>query len=294
MGSSSSTTSVGGAAANVSLTPDYRLKWLGNSGNNVRAIRQRRLERLGGARRAHGARRDGHFAADIFLPARCPRKNLIMAGVCCYRYKFYLETGSRRRWLHDPRQPLDKDPDGWVNNFMCKYAHTHDGSPLRMLPRASFTKPHSAGASGASSERSGNVRWESAPPPPPALEVCLVLPATYLNGTKLSAMSTRGPGMCCEACRRQRGCHAYNWRPEPLARNCVLFGRDYGTPRGTALSSAGLVKVPLRQSTTTGISAWSPPPPPSPGLAASRGKPTRVRSRKSKGKHKSKRSQSSV
>jgi hypothetical protein len=62
-----------------------------------------------------------------------------------------------------------------------------------------------------------------------------------------------------EACRRKRGCMAYNWRPlavtpaynwrsEPLPRNCVFFGSHYGTPRGTALSSAGLVRVPLRAS----------------------------------------------
>ena len=249
--------------------PDYRLKWFGANAHAVSVSGDWNGWATPGVPMERDE--DGIFAADIFLPARCPRKNLIMERVCCYRYKFHLEAGARRRWLHDPRQPLDKDPDGWVNNFMCKYANSQDGSPLRMLPRASFTKPQGSnavvgwgngdgnegGSEGGndstndggttSAHRAVHPPRQHAPPPVPvpAVESCLVLPATYFNGTRLSAASTRGPGMCCDSCRRNPRCHAYNWRPEPLARNCVLFGRNYGSPRGTALSSAGLLRLPL-------------------------------------------------
>jgi hypothetical protein len=100
--------------------PDYRLKWIGTKVVSVAVSG----DWTGWSTPGIPMERDenGEWAADIYLPRRCPRKNLILTGVCCYRYKFYIDTGSRQRWLHDPRQPMDKDPDGWVNNFMCKYA----------------------------------------------------------------------------------------------------------------------------------------------------------------------------
>ena len=280
--------------------PDYRLKWLGAGAQTVSISGD-----WNGWTTTTGIpmTRDetGAFAADVYLPMRCPRRNLIMRGVCCYRYKFFIDTGTRRRWLHDPRQPMDKDPDGWVNNFMCKYANGHDGAPLRTMPEGwrragKDTKKREEhlqgmgngggdggdGVDGAVPTTGVGARAEAAlaakaraasnqaaaaaaaaslaqkysgghaaakvigpPPPPPPVEVCLVLPATYFNGTTLSTTTTRGLGACCEMCRRRRGCAAYNWRPEPLARNCVLFGPNYGVPRGTALCSAGIVRVPL-------------------------------------------------
>ena len=97
-----------------------------------------------------------------------------------------------------------------------------------------------------------------------------VLPATYFNGSTLGTASTRGLGACCDVCRRRQGCAAYNWRPEPLGRNCVLFGAVYGVPRGTALCSAGIVKVPLAP----------PPPPPPPQLVSPRHQDGRGRKRR--------------
>lgn len=242
---------------------------------------------------------EGIFAVDIFLPPHCPRRNLIMTGVCCYRYKFYVDMGSRQRWLHDPRQPMDKDASGWVNNFLCKYAHSHDGTPLRMLPTAvnNNAPPEETAASGggvrptslvaaqaqaaAAAKAAAAARSEAAPgrqalsaaavqapPPPPGGEVCFSLPATYFNGTSIGARTTRGIGGCCEVCRRRPGCSAYTWRPEPVDRNCVLFGKDRGTAKGTALTSAGLVRVPLSHPTASAALHASPPPPlpPSPLL----------------------------
>ena len=285
--------------------PDYRLKWLGTGARAVSISG----DWTGWATPGVPMERDetGAFAASIYLPVRCPRRNLIMRGVCCYRYKFYVDTGTRRRWLHDPRQPMDKDPDGWVNNFMCKYANGRDGAPLRMMPdgwrsagkvsdQAKREAQQGMGGGGARGDASaaaaaaddGNALTSVAarkqaiaaarekaaanraareaaaaaaastangvalPPPPPfnVEEVCLVLPATYFNGSTLSTTTTRGLGACCEMCRRRIGCRAYNWRPEPLARNCVLFGEDYGVARGTALCSAGLVRVPRLRAPT--------------------------------------------
>ena len=37
------------------------------------------------------------------------------------------------------------------------------------------------------------------------------------------------------------GCTAFNWRPEPLPRNCVLFAKNHGVARGSPLSSAGTI-----------------------------------------------------
>ena len=286
--------------------PDYRLKWLGAGAQTVSISGD-----WNGWTTTTGIpmTRDetGAFAADVYLPMRCPRRNLIMRGVCCYRYKFFIDTGTRRRWLHDPRQPMDKDPDGWVNNFMCKYANGRDGAPLRMMPdgwrsagkvsdqakreaqqgmggggprgdasaaaaaaddgnaltsvaarkQAIAAAREKAAANRAAREAAAAAAASTAngvalPPPPPfnVEEVCLVLPATYFNGSTLSTTTTRGLGACCEMCRRRIGCRAYNWRPEPLARNCVLFGEDYGVARGTALCSAGLVRVPRLRAPT--------------------------------------------
>ena len=278
------------------LQPDYRLKWLGSASAKAVSVSGdwNNWSTTAGVF-AMARDDDGVFAANIFLPERCPRKNLIMAGVCCYRYKFYIEFGTRRRWQHDPRQPMDKDPDGWVNNFMCKYANGHDGKPMRTIPHASRAYAHQAeagnSASGPLSAAGGTVAAAKAaaekraaaqavalakrtgrllPPPPPPLEVCLVLPATYFNGSTLGTASTRGLGACCDVCRRRQGCAAYNWRPEPLGRNCVLFGAVYGVPRGTALCSAGIVKVPLAP----------PPPPPPPQLVSPRHQDGRGRKRR--------------
>lgn len=304
--------------------PDYRLKWLGTAPRAVSVAGDWNSWQIETA--VAMARDDtGSFAADIYLPTSCPRINLVMRGVCCYRYKFYVDAGQRRRWLHDPRQPMDKDPDGRVNNFMCKYANGHDGAPVRSnagkgskdqlgsreeaaerevvrdqrrrarreadeqmmkgigggggdnaaeaaddgdvltavgaravaaeaaKARASANQASASAAAAASlvQKYAGGPPSDTpnaiaaAPPPPAAQDVCLVLPATYFNGTTLSTTTTRGLGACCEICRRRRGCAAYNWRPEPLARNCVLFGSAYGVPRGTALCSAGIVRVPL-------------------------------------------------
>ena len=140
--------------------PDQRLKWLGAAARAVSVSGDWNGWSTPGI--AMSRDDDGHFAADIFLPDRCPRRNLIMAGVCCYRYKFYIDTGSRKRWQHDPRQPMDKDPDGWVNNFMCKYANGHDGSPMRTIPRFSVD-PRGGGLHSAESPPNSRLR----PPPDP-------------------------------------------------------------------------------------------------------------------------------
>ena len=254
--------------------PDYRLKWLGAAADAVSVSGDWNGWTTPGVPMLRDE--GGSWAADIYLPPGCPRQHLILTGVCCYHYKFFIETGKRRRWLHDPRQPMDKDPDGWVNNFLCKYASGPDGRPLPMLPHNMHGKGKGKGkgdggtampdadsppltmaaaavvaaeaaaarASGASSAAATDVAT-TVPPPPPPVEVCFVLPATYFNGSAIGSTSTRGLGGCCEMCRRKLGCVAYNWRPEPLPRNCVLFGRKHGVPRGTALSSAGIVRVPL-------------------------------------------------
>ena len=259
--------------ASPARLPDYRLKWLGTGAQAVSVSGDWNSWAVPGVpmQRDEG----NNWATDVFLPVDCPRKNLILTGVCCYRYKFYIDTGAKQRWLHDPRQPMDKDPDGWVNNFMCKYDSTSRHRPLPMIPpnvvsqahgkwkttgkpkdtnaaSAAMQLPPSTKASVTSGATMGSITGASSPPPPESIEVCFVLPATYLNGTALAATSTRGIGACCEVCRRKPGCMAYNWRPEPLPRNCVMFGQNFGSPRGTALSSAGLVQVPYS----------SPPPPP--------------------------------
>ena len=130
--------------------------------------------------------------------------------------------------------------------------------------------------------QSAVARNRGPPPPPPQVDVCLVLPATYFNGTALSSTTTRGLGACCELCRRKAGCAAYNWRPEPLARNCVLFGMNYGVPRGTALSSAGVVRVPLDRSQPQPHLSWSMANAEGDSAGARRGKrkPGRARKRR--------------
>ena len=134
------------------VAADYRLKWLGSASAKAVSVSGdwNNWSTTAGVF-AMARDDDGVFAANIFLPERCPRKNLIMAGVCCYRYKFYIEFGTRRRWQHDPRQPMDKDPDGWVNNFMCKYANGHDGKPMRTIPHASRAYARQAEAGNSAS-----------------------------------------------------------------------------------------------------------------------------------------------
>ncbi|KAL1504905.1 hypothetical protein AB1Y20_008673 [Prymnesium parvum] len=226
----------GSDAPPAHAVPDYRLKWLG-PGREVSVSGDWDSWSRPGVQ----MRRDegGVLAADIFLPEECPRVNLVMSGVCCYHYKFLVSfAGGYSRWLHDPKQPMDKDPDGWVNNFMCKYARTHDGQlqksegPPRALAapqgKLSAGEPHAAADAAAA---------------PTAAPGCLLLPATSFNGSTLHATSTRLMQGCCDACRRRAGCAAFNWRPEPLPRNCVMLGQDYGVARGTALSSAGTVSL---------------------------------------------------
>ena len=274
--------------------PDYRLKWLGANALSVSVSGDWTGWSRSGVPMARDE--DSVWATDVYLPEHCPRRNLMLLGVCCYRYEFFVDLGTRQRWLFDPQQPMDKDPDGWVHNYMCKYVSGKEGRPLPMLPlgmEKGVDPEGGGGGGGAPLTHAGAARMAAAAAADSAssaaaarasstatttttttaaatVDVCFVLPATYLNGTSVGSTSTRGLGGCCEACRRKRGCMAfnwrplavtpafnwrplavtpaYNWRPEPLPRNCVFFGSHYGTPRGTALSSAGLVRVPLRAS----------------------------------------------
>ena len=169
--------------------PDYRLKWLG-SGKSVSVSG----DWIAWARPGVPMQRDegGSFAADIFLPEECPRSNLVMSGVCCYHYKFYVSfAGGFGRWLHDPKQPMDKDPDGWVNNFLCKYARTHDGQmqksqvPTRTI--AAMHVLHKPGSQASTLSAASDALEQHAPAQPG----CLLLPATYFNGSTLRTTSTR-------------------------------------------------------------------------------------------------------
>lgn len=261
--------------------PDYRLKWLGADALSVSVSGDWTGWSRSGVPMARDE--DNVWATDVYLPEHCPRRNLMLLGVCCYRYKFFVDFGTRQRWLFDLQQPMDKDPDGRVHNYMCKYVSGKEGRPLPMLPlgmEKGVDPEGGGGGGGAPLTHAGAARMAAAAAADSAssaaaarasstatttttaaaaVDVCFVLPATYLNGTSVGSTSTRGLGGCCEACRRKRGCMAYSWRPlavtpaynwrsEPLPRNCVFFGSHYGTPRGTALSSAGLVRVPLRAS----------------------------------------------
>ena len=130
-----------------------------------------------------------------------------MRGVCCYRYKFFIDTGTRRRWLHDPRQPMDKHPDGWVNNFMCKYAHSRDGQLQKSeVPTRTIAAIHVLGtpsaqppADGKTAEagspaqggRSTSTDADSGAAALVEQPACLILPATYFNGSTLRTTSTR-------------------------------------------------------------------------------------------------------
>ena len=73
---------------------------------------------------------------------------------------------------------------------------------------------------------------------------CLMLTGTAFNGTPLAHVNAHEFWTCCEACQHRRRCSAFNWRPEPLANNCVLFGTRHGEAVGNALSYAGLMQPP--------------------------------------------------
>lgn len=224
--------------------PDYRLKWLG-PGREVSVSG----DWDSWSRPGIQMRRDegGSFAADIYLPEECPRNNLVMSGVCCFHYKFFVSFATGfSRWLHDPKQPMDKDPDGWVNNFMCKYARTHDGQLQKsdVAQRTIASGQQLVDAKDGQKAGKGAAQDSSDADVVPAEHpACLLLPATYFNGSTLRTTSTRVMHGCCEACRRQPGCVAFNWRAEPLPRNCVMLDKNYGIARGTALSSAGTISL---------------------------------------------------
>ena len=184
----------------------------------------------------------GLLSAEIWLPSSCTRSKLAVAGVCCYRFKFLVVQGGslpERRWLIDEGQPTDTDGNGNVNNVLCKHTAQLGGNisqrnPLQR-PRMSSALPGSArkaraGAGGASmANPSGS---------------CLMLTGTAFNGTPLAHVNAHEFWACCEACQHRRRCSAFNWRPEPLANNCVLFGPRHGEAVGNALSYAGLMQPP--------------------------------------------------
>jgi hypothetical protein len=187
---------------------------------------------------------------------------------------------------------------------VCAWPRSKDGRPLKTLtfgagkgggnsdadPMTGVgAKKAAADAAKASAAAAAALRTASSqaqppglalPPPPPPVDVCFVLPATYFNGSSMAAASTRGLGGCCDVCRRRRGCVAYNWRPEPLPRNCVLFGENHGVPRGTALSTAGVVRVPLFPKQASPPSAS-----PSVGPRKSRKKRAKSQKRSKRGSH---------
>ncbi|KAL3931947.1 MAG: hypothetical protein SGPRY_000908 [Prymnesium sp.] len=180
--------------------PDYRLKWLG-AGRQVAVCGDWDSWSRPGILMTRDE--GGNFAADIFLPEECPRKNLVMSGVCCYHYKFYVSFSTGfSRWLHDPKQPMDKDPNGWVNNFMCKYARNHDGQLQKSdVPQRTIATAHLLGSSHASdlstessSDKVAHVEEKTDGNIPNGAPRCLLLPATYFNGSTLRATSTRA--MC--------------------------------------------------------------------------------------------------
>ena len=184
----------------------------------------------------------GLLAAEIWLPTSCTRSKLAVPGVCCYRFKFLAVQGasSPKRWLIDESQPTDTDGSGNVNNVLCKHTAQLGGNisqrnPLQR-PRMSSASPGSArkarpGAGGASMAN-------------PARGTCLLLTGTAFNGTTLGHANARNVWTCCEACQHRRRCTAFNWRPEPLAKNCVLLGPWHGEAVGNALSYAGLMQPP--------------------------------------------------
>ena len=189
----------------------------------------------------------GLLAAEVWLPTSCARAKLAVSGVCCYRFKFLVVQGALpERWLVDELQPTDTDSSGNVNNVLCKYTaqlggtislrSPHRASPDAQRRHASSALPASArkevrpGAGGASTLAS------------PARGTCSVLTGTAFNGTTLGHASAHNVWACCEACQRRWRCSAFNWRPEPLAKNCVLLGPRYGEAVGNPLSYAGLAK----------------------------------------------------
>ena len=184
----------------------------------------------------------GLLAAEIWLPTSCTRSKLAVPGVCCYRFKFLAVQGasSPKRWLIDESQPTDTDGSGNVNNVLCKHTAQLGGNisqrnPLQR-PRMSGALPGSTrkarpGAGGASMAN-------------PARGTCLLLTGTTFNGTTLGHANAHNVWTCCEACQHRRRCTAFNWRPEPLAKNCMLLGPRHGEAVGNALSYAGLMQPP--------------------------------------------------
>ena len=189
--------------------PDHRLKWLGPGKGVSVSGDWDRWQRPGIPMERDS---QGNFATDIFLPEHCPVNNLVMSGVCCYHYKFFVDYGTHARWQHDPKQPSDKDPDGRVNNFMCKFARTRSGamqrgatSPLsaKLRERAILRARSSSGQQASSSvaptadseaTTTRDPSVQSDMPVPAAADAtpqCLILPATFFNGSALTATTTR-------------------------------------------------------------------------------------------------------
>ena len=188
----------------------------------------------------------GLLAAEILLPTSCTRAKLAVAGVCCYRFKFLVVQGasSPERWLIDEGQPIDTDSSGNVNNVLCKYTTQLGGNisqrnPRRASPDAQRPRM-SSGSARKARPGAGGASMAN-----PARGTCLLLTGTAFNGTTLGHANARNVWACCEACQRRRRCSAFNWRPEPLAKNCVLLGPRHGAAVGNTLSSAGLVQ-PLK------------------------------------------------
>ena len=58
--------------------------------------------------------------------------NLVMSGVCCYHYKFFVVfAGGFGRWLHDPKQPMDKAHHTSLGESLNK---TDVGGPKASVP----------------------------------------------------------------------------------------------------------------------------------------------------------------
>ena len=250
--------------------PDYRPKWLGASAVAVAAAA------IGAAGRHRGAMAATSAAVGGYLPAAAmPAEKSDPTGVCCYRYKFFIDTGVRQRWLHDPSAANGQGSDGKVNNFMCKYARGRTASRSTGHIRTTSSDggsggvPLTAAAAAAAAKAAKAARPRPSPPRRRSVDAAWALAAVaaaaaegasccrrYFNGTALS--STRGLGGCCEVCSRRRGA-AVQLAARAAACSCVLFGERHGVPRGTALSSAGVVRVPLYPPESANMTPPSPP-----------------------------------
>jgi len=178
----------------------------------------------------------GDFVGEVALPGQCTFGSVVISGVCCYRYLLSCEYARApsmvREWHHDATQPTDTDADGRVKNIVCEY--TADA----MRPPPQLNRGGSGGESGGANQSVAAL-------PPQAEPLCFFLPATkFVNGSTLRVMGSRVPWGCCDACRRLSGCAAFNWQAEPASSNCVLLSEAHGTPQGSALSSAGMIRRP--------------------------------------------------